>query len=65
MTGVTKVEHIKKVKYVWQKLRFLTKVYYIQSAYFWAKKRPLPRGLLQKMKRKKPDELLTVSPTLL
>lgn len=34
MTVVTKIKHIKKVKYVWQKLRFLTKVYYIQSAYF-------------------------------
>lgn len=65
MTGVTKIEHFKKAKYVRQKLPLLTKAYYIQSAYFGAKKCPLPRGLLQVKERKKPDELLTVSPTLL
>lgn len=51
MTGFTKFEHIKKGKYIWQKLPLLTKVYYIQSAYFWAKKGLLPRGLLQIKKR--------------
>lgn len=51
MTEFTKFEHIKKGKYIWQKSPLLTKVYYIQSAYCWAKKSLLPRRLLQIRKR--------------